>query len=52
MLTALGLDQVAARGSLRLTLGRATNDDDIDHVLRVLPPIVETLRAMSPLYAS
>ncbi|NLD71211.1 MAG: aminotransferase class V-fold PLP-dependent enzyme [Chloroflexi bacterium] len=52
VLTALGLDQVAARGSLRLTLGRATNDDDIDHVLRVLPPIVETLRAMSPLYAS
>ena len=52
VLTALGLDVVAARGSLRLTLGRENTDEDIDHVLRILPPIVETLRAMSPLYTA
>ena len=52
VLTALGLDTVAARGSLRLTLGRENTDEDIDHVLGVLPSIVETLRAMSPLYTA
>ena len=52
VLTALGLDVVTARGSLRLTLGRENTVEDIDHVLRVLPPIVEALRAMSPLYTA
>ena len=40
---------IAAFGSLRLTLGRETSEEDVDRVLEVLPPIVERLRAISPL---
>ncbi|HHX44017.1 MAG TPA: cysteine desulfurase NifS [Chloroflexi bacterium] len=52
VLTAIGLDTVAARGSLRLSLGRENTAADVDYVLDVLPGIVEWLRAMSPLYAA
>jgi len=51
VLTAIGLDPVAARGSLRLSLGRENTSADVDYVLDVLPGIVQKLRAMSPLYA-
>ncbi len=47
---ALGADAEDAHGSLRLTLGRATTDDDIDGFLAVFPGIVARLRAMSPLF--
>ena len=47
VLLALGLDRDVAQGSLRLTLGRATNDADIDALLTALPPIVARLRAAS-----
>jgi len=50
VLLALGLSHELAHGSLRLTLGKYTQEEDIDYVLEVLPPIVEKLRAMSPLY--
>ena len=33
-----------------MTLGRDNTEEDIDYVLEVLPPIVERLRAMSPLF--
>jgi cysteine desulfurase len=49
VLTAMGYPPEVAHGSLRLTLGRSTTSESIDHVLAVLPPIVERLRAMSPL---
>ena len=39
-----------AHGSLRLTLGRETTDEDIDYVLDVLPKIVARRREMSPLW--
>ena len=51
VLLALGLDVLTARGSLRLTLGHDTNDEDVNHVLGVLPGIISNLRAMSPLAA-
>ncbi|MGZ4932247.1 MAG: cysteine desulfurase NifS, partial [Halobacteriota archaeon] len=51
VLLAIGLDPVNAHGSLRLTLGRDTTHADIDYVHQVLPPIVDELRQMSPLYA-
>jgi len=47
VLLALGLDRDLAQGSLRLTLGRATSDADIDALLDVLPAIVARLRAAS-----
>lgn len=50
VLLAIGLPHEIAHGSLRLTLGRETTKQDIEEVLRVLPGIVDKLRAMSPLY--
>jgi len=50
-LLAMGIPVEVAHGSLRLTLGRESTVDDVDYVLEILPPIVEKLRAMSPLYA-
>jgi cysteine desulfurase len=50
VLLAIGLSHEIAHGSLRLTLGRWTKEDDIDNLLEHLPKIVEKLRAMSPLY--
>ena len=50
VLLALGLSPELAHGSLRLTLGRYTKEEEIDHVLEILPSIVDKLRSMSPLY--
>jgi cysteine desulfurase len=50
VLLAIGLDHETAHGSLRITLGRWTNQSDIDYLLEKLPPVVKKLRAMSPLY--
>lgn len=49
VLMAIGLSHEVAHGSLRLTLGRENNKEDVDYVLSVLPDIVGRLRAMSPL---
>ena len=50
VLLAMGMPHETAHGSLRLTLGDDTTEDDIDYVLEVLPEIVVKLRKMSPLY--
>ncbi|MBI5698983.1 cysteine desulfurase NifS [Candidatus Saganbacteria bacterium] len=50
VLLAIGLPHEEAHGSLRFTLGQATTEEDIDYVLEALPPIVQKLRSMSPLY--
>ncbi len=50
VLLAIGLPHEIAHGSLRLSLSHLTTQAEVDEVLRVLPGIVETLRAMSPLY--
>lgn len=50
VLLALGLPHEIAHGSLRFTLGRWSQEDDVDVLLEHLPKIVQTLRAMSPLY--
>lgn len=50
MLLAIGLPHEIAHGSLRLTIGERTTQEDIDYVLETLPPIVARLREMSPLY--
>ena len=52
MLLAIGLPHAIAHGSLRLTLGTDTTQQDIDAVLEKLPPIVESLRAMSAMNAA
>lgn len=48
VILAIGLSYEAAHGSLRFTLGHATTKEDLAHVIRVMPGIVERLRAMSP----
>ena len=47
----MGLPPEIAAGSLVFTLGRNVTDEDIDYVIGTLPPIVERLRQMSPLYS-
>jgi cysteine desulfurase len=49
VLKAMGVPIERAHGSLRLTTGRDNTEEDIDRVLQVLPPIIERLKAMSPL---
>ena len=51
VLLAIGLPHEIAHGSLRLTLSEFTTEEDVDYLLEKLPPIVERLRQMSPLYS-
>lgn len=50
VLLAMGVDAAVAQGSLHLSLGMNNTEDDVDYVAEVMPPIVEKLRQMSPLY--
>lgn len=50
VLLAIGLPHEIAHGSLRLSVGDDTTDEDVDYVLEKLPPIIQRLRDMSPLY--
>jgi cysteine desulfurase len=50
VLLAIGLNEVQAHGSLRLTLGRENSDEEVDYVLEVLPEVVSKMRAISPLW--
>ncbi|MFB0569224.1 MAG: cysteine desulfurase NifS [Nitrososphaeria archaeon] len=50
VLLAIGLNEVEAHGSLRLTLGRENTDEDVEYVLNALQEVVGDLRSMSPLW--
>lgn len=50
VLMALGLPHELAHGSLRLTVGDFTTEDDIDYILENLPKVIARLRELSPLY--
>lgn len=50
VLMAIGLTHEIAHGSLRLTIGDMTTDEDIDYTVAHLTTIVDRLRQMSPLY--
>jgi cysteine desulfurase len=50
VLVAIGLPQEIAYSSFRMTLGKWNTDEDVDRVIQVLPEIIASLRAMSPLY--
>ncbi len=50
VLLALGLTHEIAHGSVRLTLGDDTTEEDIDYTIDVLTKTTQRLRAMSPLY--
>lgn len=51
VLIAMGLSHAIAQGSLLFSFGIDNTDDDVDYALEVLPPIVDRLREMSPLYS-
>jgi len=48
VLLACGLAPQEAHGSLRLSLGRWTSEEEIDKVLEVLPKVIAKLRRLSP----
>ena len=50
VLLAIGLPHETAHGSLRLSIGDGNSMEEAERFLEILPPIVEKLRAMSPLY--
>jgi cysteine desulfurase len=52
VLVAMGVPGRYLRGSLRLTLGTDNRPEDIDHLLEVLPPAVEKIRALAPAASS
>lgn len=50
VLLSIGLKHEVAHGSLRLTFGDGNTIEDAKYICEVLPPIIERLRAMSPLW--
>ena len=50
VLLSIGLPHEVAHGSLRLSFGDYNTEEDIDYILEVLPPIIQRLRSMSPLW--
>ena len=52
VLTAMGLSPMRARGCVRFSLGIYNTDEDIDYLLKHLPPIIKRLRDISPLNPS
>jgi cysteine desulfurase len=48
VLMAMGLGKNAALASLRFSLLKTATDEDVEHVLRVVPEAVERLRALAP----
>ena len=48
--TSIGLSQATAQGSILFSIGKYNTETDIDKVIEVLPPIIDRLRKMSPLY--
>jgi cysteine desulfurase len=51
VLSAMGIPAEVAQSSLLFSLGIDNTEADIDYILGVLPPIVDRLRQMSPLWA-
>ncbi len=52
VLLSIGLPHEVAHGSLRLTMGAKTTEEEVDYVIETVPAIVQRLRDMSPLYDS
>ncbi|MFX0178483.1 MAG: cysteine desulfurase NifS [Candidatus Hodarchaeota archaeon] len=49
VLLAIGLKPEEAHGSLRVTIGRFTSENDVDYFMQKIPTIVDRLRKISPL---
>lgn len=51
VLIAMGIPHALAQGSLLFGFGIDNTNADVDYILKVLPPIIDKLRRMSPLYS-
>jgi len=51
VLVAMGIGPELAHGSIRFSLGWQTDEEDVDYIIAILPPIIERLRAMSTVRA-
>lgn len=51
VLLAMGSTHELSHGSVRFSLGRSNTIEDVNYLIEVMPPIVERMRSMSPLYA-
>jgi cysteine desulfurase len=51
VLIAMGIEHALAQGSLLFSFGVDNTAEDVDYVIESLPPIVDRLRQMSPLYS-
>ena len=52
VLLSIGLPHEVAHGSLRLSMGANTTEEEVDYVIETVPAIIQRLRDMSPLYDS
>lgn len=50
VIMATGVDPALAQGTVLFSIGRENTEEDVECVLEKMPPIVERLRQMSPLY--
>ena len=50
VLLAIGRPHEVAHGSLRLTLSEYNTEADVDYIIAAVPPVVELLRSMSPVW--
>ncbi len=50
VLLSLGLPHEVAHGSLRLSIGEYNTMEEIDHIIEVVPKVVQYLRDMSPVW--
>lgn len=50
VLVAMGLKPEVSHGSVRFSLGKSNTGADVDYLLLKMPPIVERMRSMSPLW--
>jgi cysteine desulfurase len=51
VLMAIGVGPELAHGSIRFSMGKYTNEEEVDRVVAALPPIIKRLRGMSTLSA-
>ena len=50
VLLAIGRIHDVAHGSLRLSLSEYTTEEEVDHIIKVVPEVVQYLRNMSPVW--
>ena len=50
VLRAMGVPFTAAHGSIRFSLSRYNTEDELDVIIKELPPIIERLRELSPFW--